>query len=86
MQVVITNNTFLDTMCDPNITTTQTNPAVTGAFQPFSFVNITGLVFTGNTLTNDATCATSQLNYGHPVYSVGNANTVIQAFTPISTL
>ena len=82
----ITNNTFLNIMCDPNNTRTQTDSSITQAFQPFTFVNVTGLVFAANTLATDAGCATSQLNYGAPVYSVGTTNAVIQSFMPVYTL
>lgn len=54
--------------------------------RPFSFVNVTGLAFTGNTLATDAGCAASQVNYGSPVYSVGTSNAVIQTFAPVYSL
>lgn len=62
MQVNVVGNTLINNMCSA------TDPYTylyvypwTHSSQPFSFTNITGLTFTGNTLTQNSGCAVSMV-------------------------
>lgn len=63
MQVVVSGNRLIDVMCSGTDAYTS-NPTLPWTFvsQPFSFINITGLSFTGNTITATPNCAADQVH------------------------
>ena len=82
--LVVANNTFVNTFCGGYGASTQY--AWAQSFSPVALVNITGLTYLNNTFVQGPTCTAPEINWGAPVQITGSTNVVAQSYPPMDTL